>query len=121
MAIIISISLVGVFVNSYDYASDIPNPGHGADSISVNIDGSEMDLQSAVASLSGGDSYTGVMYDVNSCRDINVTLTDSASAFTNCESDEVVVALQTYDYNGNYGSQGEQFVSGIRCCDLILY
>ena len=48
LAIMVFLIGVGFVIASYPYSQSIPNPGHGADNVWVDINGIEMNLQSAM-------------------------------------------------------------------------
>ncbi len=119
LAVVFSVVLFGVYVTA-DYTNPIPNPGHGADEIIYEVDGSEFNLQDDLSYFLNGASITGISYDADECHDMNLDFVDAGSILTSCNSNEVIVAVQTYRYDNAVGQNGEFFVTGIRCCDLVL-
>lgn len=66
-AILSLLFLIGIGVYAYTYTSQIPNPGHGGDTVLVNVNGVEMSLQDAItlgklgnSSVAGGGSIKGL-------------------------------------------------------------
>jgi hypothetical protein len=61
-AILSVLLLIGVSVFAYTYTSQIPNPGHGADTVWVYANGSEITLQDAIntGKIGGGGSGSSI-------------------------------------------------------------
>jgi len=58
-----------LLVYAYTYSS-IPNPGHGADRVWVNVSGSEMTLQDAIDQDRFGGSAGAIIVNESSCHDV---------------------------------------------------
>lgn len=64
-AILSVLLLIGVSVFAYTYTSQIPNPGHGADTVLINVNGIEMTLQDAITNGKIGGGASNVIAGIN--------------------------------------------------------
>jgi hypothetical protein len=63
-AILSVLLLIGVSVFAYTYTSQIPNPGHGSDTVWISINGTEMTLQDAITNGKFSNGVTNIINGV---------------------------------------------------------
>ena len=117
MALAISLVMGSILFSSYA-APPASFIGHDASEISVSVDGSDMSLAEALLLLGPGATSGTISHD--SCHDVVLDFSDDVSVLTQCSSNEFVAGIRTSVYNDVMGDSGEWYVSGIRCCNLIV-
>lgn len=131
IVLLVAMVCIGFAIASYTYSQPIPNPGHGGDSVFININGNNTDLQTAInnnefnsCSITGS-SYSLPIIHGHRGEEVIVNVNGTIKTLQEAINDSSLVkaeALTSPSNFGayNYGNNGDEVLINISGVEKTL-